>query len=178
MWTISFVVFAVACLLFLVSLQNCNSISKREAVRAHPTEGLLSYGPIRIEMPDRPQYSKVLFLYLCRPWMTMNQWMCFVRPWCVCVLDLPIVVFHIRCGDHDYLFGVRFRHTDDSGAACSSRLDCGLRPHRPHYRGQGRQQEARTSGGEPTIISLVGGSLNKTLKTSVFSFLFLSWYDS
>ncbi|KAM6937365.1 zona pellucida glycoprotein d [Xenentodon cancila] len=36
---------------------NCNSISKREAVRADPREGLLSYGPIRIEMPDRPQSS-------------------------------------------------------------------------------------------------------------------------
>ncbi|KAG7214885.1 hypothetical protein INR49_005154 [Caranx melampygus] len=33
---------------------NCNSISKREAVRADPVQGLLSYGPIRIEMPDRP----------------------------------------------------------------------------------------------------------------------------
>ncbi|XP_070687464.1 zona pellucida glycoprotein d [Pempheris klunzingeri] len=36
---------------------NCNSISKREAVREHPTQGLLSYGPIKIEMPDRPQSS-------------------------------------------------------------------------------------------------------------------------
>ncbi|XP_042352507.1 zona pellucida glycoprotein d [Plectropomus leopardus] len=36
---------------------NCNSISKREAVRAAPTLGLLSYGPIRVEMPDRPQSS-------------------------------------------------------------------------------------------------------------------------
>ncbi|XP_044049029.1 zona pellucida glycoprotein d [Siniperca chuatsi] len=36
---------------------NCNSISKREAVRADPTQGVLSYGPIRIEMPDSPQSS-------------------------------------------------------------------------------------------------------------------------
>ncbi|KAM9854307.1 zona pellucida glycoprotein d [Aulostomus maculatus] len=36
---------------------NCNSITKREAVRADPTQGLLSYGPIRIEMPHRPQSS-------------------------------------------------------------------------------------------------------------------------
>ncbi|XP_049928595.1 zona pellucida glycoprotein d [Epinephelus moara] len=36
---------------------NCNSITKREAVRADPSLGLLSYGPIRIEMPDRPQSS-------------------------------------------------------------------------------------------------------------------------
>ncbi|XP_037622699.1 zona pellucida glycoprotein d [Sebastes umbrosus] len=36
---------------------NCKSISKREAVRADPSLGLLSYGPIRIEMPDRPQSS-------------------------------------------------------------------------------------------------------------------------
>ncbi|XP_072241218.1 zona pellucida glycoprotein d [Leuresthes tenuis] len=36
---------------------NCNSISKREAVRAGPSQGLLSYGPIRIEMPPRPQSS-------------------------------------------------------------------------------------------------------------------------
>ncbi|XP_041853227.1 zona pellucida glycoprotein d isoform X2 [Melanotaenia boesemani] len=36
---------------------NCNSISKREAVEAGPSQGLLSYGPIRIEMPDRPQTS-------------------------------------------------------------------------------------------------------------------------
>uniref|UniRef100_A0A3P8TY13 Zona pellucida glycoprotein d n=1 Tax=Amphiprion percula TaxID=161767 RepID=A0A3P8TY13_AMPPE len=36
---------------------NCNSISKREAMRADPSQGLLSYGPIRIEMPNRPQSS-------------------------------------------------------------------------------------------------------------------------
>ncbi|XP_060892763.1 zona pellucida glycoprotein d isoform X1 [Labrus mixtus] len=32
---------------------SCSSISKREAVRAGPSQGLLSYGPIKIEMPDR-----------------------------------------------------------------------------------------------------------------------------
>ncbi|KAM9351944.1 zona pellucida glycoprotein d [Symphorus nematophorus] len=43
---------------------NCNSISKREAVRADPMQGLLSYGPIRIEMPDRPQSSILLTVVL------------------------------------------------------------------------------------------------------------------
>ncbi|XP_034443611.1 zona pellucida glycoprotein d isoform X1 [Hippoglossus hippoglossus] len=38
-------------------IPSCNSISKREAVRAEPIQGLLSYGPIRIEMPHRPQSS-------------------------------------------------------------------------------------------------------------------------
>ncbi|CAG5958397.1 unnamed protein product [Menidia menidia] len=36
---------------------NCNSVSKREAVRAGPAQGLLSYGPIRIQMPDGPKSS-------------------------------------------------------------------------------------------------------------------------
>ncbi|XP_056272253.1 zona pellucida glycoprotein d [Pseudoliparis swirei] len=36
---------------------NCNSISKREAVRAEPSVGLLSYGPIKIEMSKRPEFS-------------------------------------------------------------------------------------------------------------------------
>ncbi|KAM8891659.1 zona pellucida glycoprotein d isoform 2-T2 [Spinachia spinachia] len=36
---------------------NCNSISKREAMRSDPSLGLLSYGPIRIEMPDTRQSS-------------------------------------------------------------------------------------------------------------------------
>ncbi|KAI4825860.1 hypothetical protein KUCAC02_021525 [Chaenocephalus aceratus] len=36
---------------------NCKSIAKREAVRADPALGLLSYGPIRIEMPDGAQSS-------------------------------------------------------------------------------------------------------------------------
>ncbi|XP_035521220.1 zona pellucida glycoprotein d [Morone saxatilis] len=36
---------------------NCNSISKREAVRADLSDGILSYGPIRIEMPDTPRSS-------------------------------------------------------------------------------------------------------------------------
>ncbi|CAB1423466.1 unnamed protein product [Pleuronectes platessa] len=38
-------------------IPSCNSISKRAAVRADPLQGLLSYGPIRIEMPHRPQSS-------------------------------------------------------------------------------------------------------------------------
>ncbi|XP_076589961.1 zona pellucida glycoprotein d [Chaetodon auriga] len=45
-------------------MPNCNSISKREAVRADPTQGLLSYGPIRIEMPDRPQSSILTMVVL------------------------------------------------------------------------------------------------------------------
>lgn len=36
---------------------SCSSISKREAVRTDPSQGLLSYGPIRIQMPDAPQTS-------------------------------------------------------------------------------------------------------------------------
>lgn len=39
-------------------MQSCSSISKREAVRGDPSQGLLSYGPIRIEMPNRSQTSK------------------------------------------------------------------------------------------------------------------------
>lgn len=41
-------------------LQECKSITKRAAVRGDPTQGLLSYGPIRIDIPDRPQSSKDL----------------------------------------------------------------------------------------------------------------------
>lgn len=33
---------------------NCNSISKREAFIADRTRGLLSYGPIKLDVPDRP----------------------------------------------------------------------------------------------------------------------------
>ncbi|KAM3608972.1 uncharacterized protein V6R79_007673 [Siganus canaliculatus] len=43
---------------------NCNSISKREAVRADPARGLLSYGPIRIEMPQRSHSSIVTTVVL------------------------------------------------------------------------------------------------------------------
>ncbi|KAF7659988.1 hypothetical protein LDENG_00289240 [Lucifuga dentata] len=43
---------------------NCNSISKREAVRADPSQGLLSYGPIRIEIPDRPQSNILMSVVL------------------------------------------------------------------------------------------------------------------
>ncbi|XP_067359025.1 zona pellucida glycoprotein d isoform X2 [Channa argus] len=45
-------------------IPNCNSISKREAVMTDPIQGLLSYGPIRIEMPDRPQFSVLLTVVL------------------------------------------------------------------------------------------------------------------
>ncbi|XP_051237938.1 zona pellucida glycoprotein d isoform X1 [Dicentrarchus labrax] len=43
---------------------NCNSISKREAVRADLSDGILSYGPIRIEMPDRPHSSILMTVVL------------------------------------------------------------------------------------------------------------------
>lgn len=63
------IIYRTYCLSFycrlLFSIQNCNSISKREAVRADPTQGLLSYGPIRIEIPNRPHSSKLLCLYHC-----------------------------------------------------------------------------------------------------------------
>uniref|UniRef100_A0A3Q0R370 Zona pellucida glycoprotein d n=1 Tax=Amphilophus citrinellus TaxID=61819 RepID=A0A3Q0R370_AMPCI len=45
-------------------IPNCNLISKREAMRADPSQGLLSYGPIRIEVPDRPQSSILLAVAL------------------------------------------------------------------------------------------------------------------
>ncbi|XP_008309362.1 zona pellucida glycoprotein d [Cynoglossus semilaevis] len=35
----------------------CKSVSKREAVKADPSQGLLSYGPIKIEVPHRPRAS-------------------------------------------------------------------------------------------------------------------------
>lgn len=38
-------------------LQECKSITKRVAVRGDPTRGLLSYGLIRVDIPDRPQSS-------------------------------------------------------------------------------------------------------------------------
>ncbi|XP_041650650.1 zona pellucida glycoprotein d [Cheilinus undulatus] len=43
---------------------SCNSISKREAVRAGPSQALLSYGPIRIEVPDRPLSSMLMTVVL------------------------------------------------------------------------------------------------------------------
>ncbi|CAN9498701.1 unnamed protein product [Ophioblennius macclurei] len=36
---------------------NCNSVSKREALKVDPSKGLLSYGPIRIEIPEKPKSS-------------------------------------------------------------------------------------------------------------------------
>lgn len=57
-----FIVFAFIAASLVISVQNCNSISKREAVRADPAQGLLSYGPIKIEVPSRPHSSKLLFL--------------------------------------------------------------------------------------------------------------------
>ncbi|XP_069018497.1 zona pellucida glycoprotein d [Embiotoca jacksoni] len=45
-------------------MASCNSISKREAVRGDPSQGLLSYGPIRIEMPERPESSILMTVVL------------------------------------------------------------------------------------------------------------------
>lgn len=45
-------------------IPNCKSISKREAVRVDSSMGLLSYGPIRIEMPHRPQSSILTMVVL------------------------------------------------------------------------------------------------------------------
>ncbi|XP_056138383.1 zona pellucida glycoprotein d [Lampris incognitus] len=36
---------------------NCKSITKRETASARPSQGLLSYGPIKIDMPDKPHSS-------------------------------------------------------------------------------------------------------------------------
>lgn len=47
-------------LVLLCSVQNCNSISKREAVRAEPPRGLLTYGPIKVDVPETLQSSKLL----------------------------------------------------------------------------------------------------------------------
>lgn len=47
----------------MFSVQSCNSISKREAVRADPTLGLLTYGPIKVDVPETPQSSELLQLY-------------------------------------------------------------------------------------------------------------------
>lgn len=49
----------------LSSVQNCNSISKREAVKADPTQGLLTYGPIKVDVPETFRSSKPLKLYGC-----------------------------------------------------------------------------------------------------------------
>lgn len=43
-----------------MSQQNCNSVRKREALREYPHHSLLSYGPIRVEMPNKPQSSQYL----------------------------------------------------------------------------------------------------------------------
>ncbi|XP_031657851.1 zona pellucida glycoprotein d isoform X1 [Oncorhynchus kisutch] len=43
-------------------IPECKSITKRAAVRGDPTQGLLSYGPIRIDIPDRPQSNLLLLL--------------------------------------------------------------------------------------------------------------------
>ncbi|XP_061630968.1 zona pellucida glycoprotein d [Phyllopteryx taeniolatus] len=43
---------------------NCKSITKREAVQVDPAQGLLSYGPIRIETPDKPVSNVVTTVVL------------------------------------------------------------------------------------------------------------------
>ncbi|XP_059916278.1 zona pellucida glycoprotein d isoform X1 [Gadus macrocephalus] len=50
---------------------SCKSIIKREALRADNAHGLLSYGPIRVEMPDPPQpigLLKMVILPLAGIW--------------------------------------------------------------------------------------------------------------
>ncbi|XP_077596487.1 zona pellucida glycoprotein d [Stigmatopora nigra] len=43
---------------------NCKSITKREALPVDPARGLLSYGPIRIETPDKPSSNIMMTLVL------------------------------------------------------------------------------------------------------------------
>ncbi|KAK7891155.1 hypothetical protein WMY93_023118 [Mugilogobius chulae] len=43
---------------------NCNSISKREAVMADYTHGLLSYGPIKLDVSEKPQSNIVTTVVL------------------------------------------------------------------------------------------------------------------
>ncbi|XP_013889501.1 zona pellucida glycoprotein d [Austrofundulus limnaeus] len=45
-------------------LPNCNSVRKREALREYPHHSLLSYGPIKVEMPNKPQSSMLTTVVL------------------------------------------------------------------------------------------------------------------
>ncbi|XP_047240661.1 zona pellucida glycoprotein d [Girardinichthys multiradiatus] len=45
-------------------MPSCKAISKREALREYPSQGLLSYGPIKIEMPDQPESSILMTVVL------------------------------------------------------------------------------------------------------------------
>uniref|UniRef100_A0A4W5K648 Uncharacterized protein n=1 Tax=Hucho hucho TaxID=62062 RepID=A0A4W5K648_9TELE len=40
----------------------CKSITKRVAVHGDPTRGLLSYGLIRLDIPDRPQSNLLIMM--------------------------------------------------------------------------------------------------------------------
>ncbi|XP_062856165.1 zona pellucida glycoprotein d [Trichomycterus rosablanca] len=42
----------------------CKSIIKREAARNESPQGILSYGPIKIEVPERPKYDVLLMVVL------------------------------------------------------------------------------------------------------------------
>lgn len=132
------------------SSQNCNSISKREAVRAEPSVGLLSYGPIKIEMSKRPEFSKLLLsprLLSLYDWEVIDLLERMIGRLLTCLLcDWEVI----------YVFGGSlvtaimplascFRHPGDGGAARSGCLDYGLLPHHPHHGVQGGQQEAHTA---------------------------------
>lgn len=136
-----------SCFLF----QNCHSVRKRGVMTADPAQGLLSYGPIRIEMPDRSQSSELLGLFTVH----------------------PAAVF--CCGPHlesrflsdvdTIILCVCFRRADGSGAASSRCLDSGLLPHHPHHCGKGRHQEANANWGVLTaVLQLCSTSFNKTVK--------------
>ncbi|XP_072520303.1 zona pellucida glycoprotein d [Salminus brasiliensis] len=45
-------------------ITECKSIIKREAAMREPPQGLLSYGPIRVQVPERPMFNYLLTLVL------------------------------------------------------------------------------------------------------------------
>ncbi|XP_030645011.1 zona pellucida glycoprotein d [Chanos chanos] len=45
-------------------IPECKTITKREAVKGDPTQGLLSYGPIRIEVPESQKSNLLIVLVL------------------------------------------------------------------------------------------------------------------
>lgn len=134
--------------------QSCNTISKREALREYPSQGLLSYGPIRIEVPDRPESSELLFFTSssCSPPSLLLCFMCFSSS----------------------------RHPDHRGSSCGCSLDSGSLPHRPHQRGQSWQQEdpqSRSSLTNVLLLSSAAAALLINLK--VFNhFVFLRSADA
>lgn len=76
----------------MIFQQGCNSITKREAVRANPSEGLLSYGPIKIEMPDRPQSSELLNASLDSSFLPASELLVFVNSFLVSGLLTSVVL--------------------------------------------------------------------------------------